>query len=151
MTNGEKIAKEAMTWISTPHVNMAKVKGIGVDCGMLLIGSVEGAGLIKKDSISIPPYSNEWHLHRSEEWFLHHVESYCDKVSDLKIGDFLLYQFGRCISHGAIYVGDNRVIHAYINQGVVLSDINDVMFLDGKGESRLRGIYRFNKRKAVKR
>lgn len=141
--NGDKIAKAAMEWIGTPHVNNAKVKGIGVDCGMLLIGALEDSGTIEKDSIEIKPYSNEWHLHRSEEWFLRYVEQHCEKVTDLKVGDFLLYQYGRCISHGAVYIGNNMVVHALVNQGVILSNLNETMFLDAHGKSRLRGIYRF--------
>lgn len=48
MTDGEKIAKAAAAWLGTPHINGAKVKGRGVDCGMLLIGCAEDAGLLKK-------------------------------------------------------------------------------------------------------
>ena len=145
MTDGEKIAAAARSWLGTPHVNQARVKGIGVDCGMLLIGALEDAGLIDKGAIKIAPYSNEWHLHHSEEWFLSYVKKYCIPVTetDMDIGDFLMYQFGRCVSHGGIYIGDNQIIHAVIGQGVILSDLNDVMFLDAHGRSRLRGIYRF--------
>lgn len=145
MTDGEKIAAAARSWLGTPHVNQARVKGIGVDCGMLLIGALEDAGLIDKGAIKIVPYSNEWHLHHSEEWFLSYVKKYCIPVTetDMAIGDFLMYQFGRCVSHGGIYIGDNQIIHAVIDQGVILSDLNDVMFLDAHGRSRLRGIYRF--------
>nr|DAQ24402.1 MAG TPA: cell wall peptidase [Caudoviricetes sp.] len=145
MTDGENIAAAARTWLGTPHVNQARVKGIGVDCGMLLIGALEDAGLIDKGAIKIAPYSNEWHLHHSEEWFLSYVKKYCIPVTetDMAIGDFLMYQFGRCVSHGGIYIGDNQIIHAVIDQGVILSDLNDVMFLDAHGRSRLRGIYRF--------
>lgn len=145
MTDGEKIAAAARSWLGTPHVNQARVKAIGVDCGMLLIGALEDAGLIDKGAIKIAPYSNEWHLHHSEEWFLSYVKKYCIPVTetDMAIGDFLMYQFGRCVSHGGIYIGDNQIIHAVIDQGVILSDLNDVMFLDAHGRSRLRGIYRF--------
>ncbi len=145
MTDGEKIAVAGRSWLGTPHVNQARVKGIGVDCGMLLIGALEDAGLIEKGAIKIAPYSNEWHLHHSEEWFLSYVKKYCIPVTetDMAIGDFLMYQFGRCVSHGGIYIGDNQIIHAVIDQGVILSDLNDVMFLDAHGRSRLRGIYRF--------
>lgn len=145
MTDGENIAAAARTWLGTPHVNQARVKGIGVDCGMLLIGALEDAGLIDKGAIKIAPYSNEWHLHHSEEWFLSYVKKYCIPVTetDIAIGDFLMYQFGRCVSHGGIYVGDDQIIHAVVDQGVILSDLNDVMFLDAHGRSRLRGIYRF--------
>ncbi len=141
--NGNAIAKAAMEWLGTPHINNAKVKGIGVDCGMLLIASAEDAGVIEKDSVKVKPYSNEWHLHRDEEWFRNYVEQFCEKVDDLQVGDFLLYQYGRCISHGAVYVGNNTVVHAIVNRGVVMSNMNETMFYDAKGNSRLRGIYRY--------
>ena len=47
---GERVARAAIGWLGTPHVNQAKVKGKGVDCGMLLIASLEDAGLMKKNS-----------------------------------------------------------------------------------------------------
>lgn len=143
MTNGERIVKAAMPWLGTPHVNQARVKGIGVDCGMLLIGSLEDANMVPKGSIKIAPYSNEWHLHHSEEWFLHYVQQYCKKVDTMETGDFLLFQFGRCRSHAGIYIGNHTIIHAVVQQGVILSDLDDVMLYDGHGKSRLRDIYRF--------
>lgn len=141
------IVKEAYTWLGTPHVNQAKVKGKGVDCGMLLIACLENVGYIEKGAIKVAPYSNEWHLHHSEEWFLTVVEKYCDEIpmADIQPGDFLLYKYGRCVSHGGIYVGDNHIIHAVVDQGVIMSDLNDVMFLDARGRSRLHGVYRFRK------
>lgn len=140
---GRKIANAALEYLGTPHVNQAKVKGKGVDCGMLLIAALEGAGAVPKDSIVIPPYSNEWHLHHSTEWFLKYVSTYCERVEELQEGDFILYQFGRCASHGAVYVGNNVVCHALVNQGCVLTDLHDVMFLDATGKSRVRGYFRF--------
>lgn len=141
---GKRIADAALTWLGTPHVNNARVKGKGVDCGMLLLGATEDAGLIPRNSVEITPYSNEWHLHHSDEWFLNYVKTYCRKVRKPRPGDFLLYQYGRCISHGAIYIGGDKVIHAVIRHGVILSDIHEVQFVDAKGRSRLRGIYRYN-------
>lgn len=143
MDRGQEIAEASLGWLGTPHINGARAKGHGVDCGMLLIASLEDAGAIIHGAIPITPYSNEWHLHRSEEWFLHYVQTYCDKVERMQAGDFLLYQFGRCISHGGVYVGNDMVCHAVVDQGVILSSLDDVMFLDAKGHSRLRGIYRF--------
>lgn len=143
MTVGERIAAEAQTWLGTPHVNMAKVKGVGVDCGMLLIGVLEGARIIRPDTISIAPYSNMWHLSHSEEWLLRYVQKYCDEVTDLQIGDFLLYKYGRCISHAAIYIGQDKVIHALIDQGVIITEMQDVMFYDRRGQPRLKYIYRW--------
>ena len=141
--NGRKIANAALEYLGTPHVNQAKVKGKGVDCGMLLIASLEDAGAIPKDSIKVEPYSNEWHLHHSEEWFKSVVETYCEQVHELQEGDFILYQYGRCVSHGAVYVGDNNVCHSLIGKGVILSNMDEVIFYDALGRSRVRGYYRF--------
>ena len=140
---GKEIALAALSWLDTPHVNGAKAKGKGVDCGMLLIGCLEDAKLCDKDAICIAPYSNEWHLHHSEEWFLHYVQNYCVKVDSMQPGDFLMYQYGRCVSHAGIYVGRNYVVHAQLDRGVIMSELDDVIFFDNKGNSRLRGIYRF--------
>lgn len=142
-TLGRKIANAALEFLGTPHINQAKVKGKGVDCGMLLIASLEGAGAIEKDSITVEPYSNEWHLHHSEEWFKSVVEAYCDKVNELQEGDFILFQYGRCVSHGAVYIGNNTVCHAEIRNGCILDELNAVKFLDAHGKSRVRGYYRF--------
>lgn len=150
MSDGEKIAKASLTWLGTPHVNQARVKGKGVDCGMLLIASIEDAGIMPKGFMQVKPYSNMWHLSHSNEWFKHYVEEWCEKVTDLQVGDFLLYQYGRCISHGGVYIGNGQICHAVINQGVILSDIDDVMFKDAHGKTRLRGIYRFNEKKGGK-
>lgn len=141
---GNRIAAAALTWLGTPHVNMAKVKGKGVDCGMLLIASLEDAGAIKPGAIKVAPYSNMWHLSHSKEWFRSTVEAYCDRVHVLQPGDFILYQYGRCISHGAVYVGNDTICHAYVETGVILSSLNDTILLDAHGRSRQRGIYRFN-------
>ena len=148
MTDGEKIAEAARGWLGTPHVNQAKVKGKGVDCGQLLIAAVEDAGLMERDSVKVAPYSNEFHLHNSAEWYLKIVQEFCDEVSlaEIRPGDFLLYQIGRIVSHGAIFMGGRCVCHAVIGLGVIMDDINAAMFYDKKGRSRLRGVYRYRGR-----
>lgn len=143
ITQGERVAQAALGWLGTPHQNNAKVKGIGVDCGMLLIAALEDADIIECDEIKIKPYSNAWHLHHSEEWFLRYVQNYCERVDTMQPGDFLLYQFGRCISHGGVYIGNHIICHAYVQTGVILSDLDDLMLRDSKGRTRLRGIYRY--------
>lgn len=144
MTNGEKIAAAAYEWVGTPYQDNAMVKGRGVDCAHLLLGCVLDAGLLNCGEVEIGYYSNEWHLHRSEEKFVNNIEQVAEEVQgEPEVGDFLLFQYGRCISHGAVYVGNNEVIHSYIMLGVVKSELTDVMFYDNRGQYRLRKIYRF--------
>lgn len=147
LTTGERIANAACEWLGTPYQNNTMVKGKGIDCSYLLVAAVVDSGLMNIADFNIENYSNEWHLHRSEEKYLKYVKQVADEVpfDDLRIGDFLLYQYGRCISHGAIYIGNNLVIHAFVDLGVILSSIDDVLFYDAKGKSRLRAVYRFRK------
>jgi len=145
-TTGEKIAKAAMGWLGTPYVNNSMAKGVGVDCSYLLIGAFIDSGVMRPDRLQIEDYSNEWHLHHSEEKYLKYIRQIADEVpldEGPQVGDILLYQYGRCISHGAIYLGDDLVIHAFVDLGVILSKTDDILFYDQKGRSRLRAIYRY--------
>lgn len=92
-TTGQKIADAALEWLGTPYVNNAMAKGHGVDCAYLLVASLIGSGLIAKGQLQIENYSNEWHLHRSEEKYLKYIQQVADEVhGEPQIGDFLLYQ-----------------------------------------------------------
>ena len=146
LTTGEKIANAAVKWLGTPYVNNSMVKGVGVDCSYLLVAAAIDSGVMSPDRIQIENYSNEWHLHHSEEKYLKYIQQAADEVKEgapLEIGDFLLYQYGRCISHGAIYIGKGLVIHAFVDYGVIFSKLEDVIFNDSRGRSRLRAVYRF--------
>ena len=119
-TTGQKIADAALEWLGTPYVNNAMAKGHGVDCAYLLVAALIGSDMITKDQLQIENYSNEWHLHRSEEKYLKYIQQVADEVhGEPQIGDFLLYQYGRCISHGAVYIGNDKVIHAFVDLGVI--------------------------------
>ena len=145
-TTGEKIAQAAYGWLGTRYVNNSMAKGVGVDCSYLLVAAFVDSGVMRQDRLQIEDYSNEWHLHHSEEKYLKYVQQIADEVDidgPLQIGDILLYQYGRCISHGAIYIGSGMVIHSFVDLGVILSKLDDTLFYDKKGRSRLRAVYRY--------
>ncbi len=145
-TIGERIAQSAMKWLGTPYMNNTMIRGLGVDCSYLLVAALVDSGVMSPNRLHIENYSNEWHLHHSEEKYLKYVQQVADEIEEgapLKKGDFLLYQYGRCISHGAIYVGSGLVIHSFVDQGVILSKLDDSLFYDKKGRSRLRAVYRY--------
>lgn len=115
------VVAEALTWLNTPYHHMGRVKGAGVDCGMLIAEVFERAGLIPH--LNIEYYPMDWHLHRGAERYLGWVSKYAKEVQrDPLPGDIVLHQWGRCISHGAIVIKWPMVIHSYIGQGVVLAD-----------------------------
>lgn len=117
----EAVAAEALSWFGTPYHHHGRIKGVGVDCAMLLAEVYERCGLV--EHVDAGFYAVDWHLHRSEELF----EAWMARaggrqVQTPAIGDVGLWRFGRTWSHGSIVVaGDLQMIHSYIGRGVVLT------------------------------
>jgi len=133
----EAIVGCAMKWLDTPYHNQAKVKGVGVDCAMLVVGVAEE---MFDKKINTPVYSPEWHLHNSEEKMLEVIEAFGCKevpVEEREIGDILTFKFGRVQSHMGILISENEFIHARLDIGRVV--INQ---LSGDWKARLGKVYK---------
>jgi NlpC/P60 family putative phage cell wall peptidase len=117
----EAVVAEAYSWLGTPYHHQARIKGVGVDCAMILCEVYHAAGLIPH--IDPRPYAPDWHLHRDEERYLGWLYDYGLPTGNPKPGDVGLWRFGRCFSHAGIVVSESGVIHAYLRQGVVLGGI----------------------------
>jgi hypothetical protein len=103
----------ARSWIGTPYHNCADIRGVGVDCGMLLVRVFVDAGLCAP--FDPRPYPADWHLHRSEERYLGFVFDHCAEVGEPRFGDVMVLRYGRCYSHGGIVtnVEPFTIVHAY--------------------------------------
>jgi len=133
----QAVVAEAMTWQNTPYHHQAAIKGVGVDCVMLMVAVYQACGLIPHD-VDPRPYANDWHMHRNEEIYLGGVEQHADPVDVPQPGDIALFQFGRCVSHGAIVLAWPLVLHAYLeHRAVVQTDVSKSAALS----ARLRGFY----------
>ena len=120
-TGRARIVAEALSWLKTPYHHEGRVKGAGVDCGMLLLEVYEAAGLIPH--VVPDPYPHDFHMHRGEEWYKRIVETYMHPCQNPPLpGDVVLYKFGRILSHGAIVIKWPVVVHSYIGLGVILDD-----------------------------
>jgi cell wall-associated NlpC family hydrolase len=112
---------EALSWQGTPFVNCGDVKGPdgAVDCAMMLVRSAVDTGHLPP--FDPRPYPPHWHLHRSEERFLKIVRDDigAHEVPSPRVGDVVLWQFGRCFSHGAILINTEEVVHAFYAYGKV--------------------------------
>ncbi|WP_198078818.1 C40 family peptidase [Acinetobacter calcoaceticus] len=121
MKKNEEAVKEALTWLDTPYHHQGRVKGVGVDCGTLICEVYEKVGLM--DHLDPRPYPPDWHLHQMEQRYLELILGVCDPVEGPpQAGDIVLYNFGKCISHGAIVIEWPQVIHSYLHQGVIIQD-----------------------------
>lgn len=109
----EAVAAEARSWIGTPYHSQADIKGVGVDCGMLLVRVFIDTGLC--EPFDPLPYSSDWMLHRSEEKYLGFVFDRTKEVLEPRPGDVMVFRYGRCYSHGGIVTCASplTIVHAY--------------------------------------
>lgn len=96
----DRIVTEARKWIGTPYHNCADVKGVGVDCGMLIVRAFCDSDLCAP--FDPRPYPPDWHLHRGEERYLGFVFDHCAETQQPEPGDIVVFRYGRCYSHGGI-------------------------------------------------
>lgn len=123
MLKRAEIAAEALSWRGTPYHHHARIKGAGVDCAQLLCAVYEACGLVPK--VDPGQYPIDWHLHRNEEMFSAWLARFAKPREVPEIGDVVLFRFGRTFSHGSVFIGAGRLIHAYIGRGVILSSADE--------------------------
>lgn len=119
---------EALSWLGTPFGDCADVKGPNgvVDCAMLLVRSAVDTG--RFPAFDPRPYPPRWHLHKSEERFLNIIRDDlgAKELETPQVGDVVLWQFGRCFSHGGVLINPNEVVHAFYVAGkVVISRLDE--------------------------
>ena len=110
----------------TPYHVCADIRGVGVDCGMLLVRVFVDLGLC--EPFDPRPYTPDWHMHRDEERYLGFVFDRCHEVAmptpGPLPGDILLFRYGRCYSHAGIVTRTKplTIVHAYAPARCVLED-----------------------------
>ena len=116
------VIAEARTYIRTPWHHMADIRGVGVDCAMLVRRVYIDCGLVP--DFDPRPYPQDWHLHRGEERFLGFILDYAHEVAEPLPGDLILFQLGRLFAHAGIVTRAEplTIVHAYSPSGVTLEE-----------------------------
>lgn len=129
------VTAAARGWLGTPFHHQARVRGVGVDCIGLVIGTARDAGdlLGPYDFYSYGPSPNPQVL-------LKEVNDNLRRSGALREGSVLLFRIMREPQHFGIYLGPstNTFVHAYSVRGKVVEDV-----LDEVWRRRLLGIYEF--------
>ena len=118
----DAVVAAAHAWIGTPYHHMADIKGVGVDCAMLLVRVYCDLGLVER--FDPRPYTQDWMMHRNEERYLGFLLKRARMVETPGMGDVVLFRIGRCFAHGGIVVKAEplTIVHAFMPAGVVLED-----------------------------
>jgi NlpC/P60 family putative phage cell wall peptidase len=123
------VVSEAQTWLGTPYLHQASIKGAGADCLGLLRGVWRA--LYGEEPESVPSYTEDWAepdhrevlLAAGRRWLLE------KPVSDEAKGDVLLFRMraGSIAKHLGVQSQTGpvpRFIHAYTGHGVVESALS---------------------------
>lgn len=129
MMPGHRVVMEARSWIGTPYLHQASVKGAGTDCLGLLRGvwrRLQGA-----EPEVVPPYTDDWAEPSQEEVLLDAASRWLVRKdpTDRAVGDVLLFRMrhGGIAKHLGIQseIGSEAAfVHAYTNHGVVESPLS---------------------------
>lgn len=124
---GVRAVVAARTWIGTPVVWEASLKGKGCDCRGLVAGVArdngwpEGAAL----EASVKAYSrniSEAQLMAGLDRLFDRVDSLAGAASLIE-GDVLGFTVDRKMQHLGIYAGDGRMIHAYMTSPSLVIEV----------------------------
>src|SRR5208283_4513800 len=116
------VVAAARSWIGTPYHHAADVKGVGVDCALILVRVFCDLGLV--EPFDPRPYTRDWMLHRSEERYLGLLLERALPVEAPGPGDVILFRVGRCFAHGGIVTKAEplTIVHAYAPARCVLEE-----------------------------
>ena len=123
----EHILAEALTWEGTPYHHQACLKGVGVDCAMLLVGIARDVGLLPA-SWTPSVYSPEWHCHQKEELLVKTLrELGCVELETLEAaqpGDIVAFRISTYrtllpVAHVGVLLPGQQLLHAVMARAVV--------------------------------
>ncbi len=121
------VVAAARAWLGTPYHHAADVRGVGVDCAMILVRVFCDLGLV--EPFDPRPYTRDWFLHKADErymgFLLARAREVCPSTgSGPEPGDVMLFRFGQCFSHGGIVTQADPlvIIHAYAQARMVVEE-----------------------------
>ena len=108
-----RVVSAARAWLGTPYHHAADLKGIGVDCAMILVRVFCDLGLVPP--FDPRPYVKDWMMHRDDERYLGFLLARAREVEAPDPGDVVLFRVGRCFAHGGIVTESEplTLVHAY--------------------------------------
>lgn len=116
MTAGEAVVRAARSWIGTPYVHRASVKGAGCDCLGLVLGVRRETG--GPYDVSLPAYGREAEYPDLQAGFDAH---FCRAAfAGEAAGQILLFAWrtGAAAGHCGIRSGPDHFIHCYGGRAV---------------------------------
>lgn len=125
MATRAEIVTIAQGWAGTPYRHQASAKGAGADCLGLLRGVWRD--IYESEPETPPPYRPDWYEGRGEDLLLSKAHEYLVKADNMQAGDVIVFRMRpkAAAKHVAIYIGDDRMIHAVSGRSVSENNLTD--------------------------
>ena len=126
----DQFVEVARSWLGTPYLHQASVKGVGCDC----LGLIRGVWreLFGDEPEPVPAYSADWSEPQGEERLFLAASRHLTRIDtdDVAIGQVLLFRMrsGAVAKHLGIVSSakpSSQFIHAYTGHGVVESPLSN--------------------------
>jgi cell wall-associated NlpC family hydrolase len=126
-----QITAAALSMVDTPFHAQGRLPGVGLDCIGVMVCAALACGIPIKDRTDYPLRANG-ELKKELEARLTRVYGAPQE------GDILMMRWTGEPHHVAIYISENRIVHAYVGVGkCVVQTYNDYW------REKVRGVYRF--------
>jgi NlpC/P60 family putative phage cell wall peptidase len=129
MSPGACVVAEARSWIGTPYIHQASVKGAGADCLGLLRGVWRA--VVGPEPMPVPAYTSDWDEAAANEVLMAAAESCLrrKRLDDVALGDVLLFRMrddfvAKHLGIQSQVGGDAAFVHAYSRHAVVESPLS---------------------------
>lgn len=128
----EKLGIVIESWLGTPYLHKAGVKGAGVDCVYFIGELLTEVGVVaKRGKIKYLNYNKQTYM-STKEPLIKNIEAqfYVEKLpieEPSMDGDILLFKFGNSSSHMGICY-NNKLVHAVNKYGVKINSLEDTIW-----------------------
>ena len=128
-----QVVAEARSWLRTPYHKNGRVKGVGVDCGTLLLCVFLAGGFLSEEDVRtfdrLCPPNQDWFVHSADEKYValvirharHVLTAISYRTLEALPGSIAVTRHDHAAkrwNHGGIVTEWPRVIHAVGGHGV---------------------------------
>jgi cell wall-associated NlpC family hydrolase len=78
------VVLEALSWVGTPYMLGAALKGVGVDCAQFVASVYKAVGFMPMDE-AVGIFSHDWFIHTKEDKYLLRLLKYTKKIAETKV------------------------------------------------------------------
>lgn len=130
--NLTRLQSAAQSWLHTPFMPNAGIKGSGVSCQMLL-GQLYIESQLLPPDFKIPEGPMDWSVAQKTSLiaaFMDQQPQFAVVPAPAQPGDMIGFKLGGCVHHcGVMLRANGQFLHCLRNRGVIISNLRDATYL----------------------